>query len=210
MSRVAVSRRWSDDEQRAEVRDVRRRQILRAAGTLFSEVGFHNASMGEIAARLGLTKTALYYYFSDKSEILMCCFTLGRQVADDALAKALALDASGLERIAEFVQLYVVGITSELGACATTLELRSAPPAEMPALLSRMRKMDRQLRELVAAGVSDGSCAHVGLSLAVNWIMGAMTLLPRWYRPGSRLSADAIAQEYARYVRRMFAPESMR
>jgi len=135
---------------------------------------------------------------------------LGRQVADDALAKALALDASGLDRIAKFVQFYVVGITSELGACATTLELRSAPPAEMTALLSRMRKMDRQLRELVAAGVNDGSCAHVELSLAVNWIMGAMTLLPRWYRPGSRLSADAIAQEYSQYVRRMFTPESKR
>lgn len=207
MSRTPEARRW-DDEERAEVREARRRQILREAGALFSEVGFHNASMEQIAARLGLTKTALYYYFSDKSEILMCCFALGRQVADEALAKANALRANGLERVARFVQWYVVGITSELGACATTLELRSAPPDEMPALLTRMRRLDRQLRELVQAGIADGSCAAVEPSLAINWIMGAMTLLPRWYRPNRRLGAEAVADEYANYVRRMLAPAS--
>ncbi len=200
------TRRWADEEERGDVRDARRRQIIREAGALFGEVGFHNSSMEQIAARLGLTKTALYYYFSDKSEILMCCLALGHQIVDAALTEANALDASGLERIAAFVHRYVVGITSELGACATTLELRSAPVAEMPALRSRMRKMDHRLRDLVAAGVADGSCAPLEPALAVNWIMGAMTLIPRWYKPASRLGADAIAIEYANYVRRMLAP----
>lgn len=199
------SRRWDDDDPRGEGREARRRQILREAGALFGEVGFHNASMEQIAARLGLTKTALYYYFSDKSEILMRCFALGRQVVDEALAYATSLDASGLDRIAAFVRQYVLGITSELGACATTLELRSAPAEELPRLLSNMRKLDRKLRDFVAAGVSDGSCSAVDPTLAVNWIMGAMTLIPRWYRSGSRLGADAIADEYANYVRRMLA-----
>lgn len=199
------ARRWDDDDLGGEGRDARRRQILREAGALFGEVGFHNASMEQIAARLGLTKTALYYYFSDKSEILMRCFALGRQVVDEALAHATSLDASGLDRIAAFVRQYVLGITSELGACATTLELRSAPAEELPRLLSNMRKLDRKLRDFVAAGVNDGSCTSVDPTLAVNWIMGAMTLIPRWYRSGSRLGADAIADEYSNYVRRMLA-----
>lgn len=198
-------RRWSDDQLREEIRDVRRRQILREAGALFGEVGYQNASMEQIAARIGLTKTALYYYFSDKSEILMRCFALGRQVVDEALEHALSLDTNGLERIAAFVRRYVLGITSELGACAMTLEVRSAPPDELPRLLTSMRKLDRQLRDFVAAGLDDGSCAQVDPTLAVNWIMGAMALIPRWYRTGSRLGAEAIADEYANYTRRMLA-----
>lgn len=199
------SRRWNDDHLREEIRDVRRKQILREAGALFGEVGYQNASMEQIAARLGLTKAALYYYFSDKSEILMRCFALGRQVVDEALAYAMSLDANGLERIVAFVRRYVLGITSELGACAMTLELRSAPPEEMPRLLSSMRKLDRQLRDFVSAGIDDGSCSPVDPTLAVNWIMGAMVLIPRWYRSGNRLGAEAIAEEFANYTRRMLA-----
>lgn len=199
------SRRWNDDQLREEIRDVRRRQILREAGALFGEVGYQNASMEQIAARIGLTKAALYYYFSDKSEILMRCFALGRQVVDEALEYAMALDANGLERIATFVQRYVLGITSELGACAMTLEVRSAPPEELPRLLGNMRKLDRQLRDFVAAGIEDGSCSTVDPALAVNWVMGAMALIPRWYRSGHRLSAEDIADEYANYTRRMLA-----
>ena len=198
-------RQWNDDQLREEIRDVRRRQILREAGALFGEVGYQSASMEQIAARIGLTKTSLYYYFSDKSEILMRCFALGRQVVDEALAHAMSLEANGLDRIAAFVQAYVVGITSELGACAMTLEIRSAPPEELPRLLSSMRKLDRQLRDFVAAGIEDGSCAPVDPALAVNWIMGAMVLIPRWYRSGRRLGAEAVADEYANYTRRMLA-----
>ena len=199
------SRRWNDDHLREEIRDVRRKQILREAGALFGEVGYQNASMEQIAARLGLTKAALYYSCSDKSEILMRCFALGREVVDEALAYAMSLDANGLERIVAFVRRYVLGITSELGACAMTLELRSAPPEEMPRLLSSMRKLDRQLRDFVSAGIDDGSCSPVDPTLAVNWIMGAMVLIPRWYRSGNRLGAEAIAEEFANYTRRMLA-----
>ena len=39
----------------------------------------------------------------------------------------------------------------------------------------------------------------------INWIMGAMTLMPRWYRPNRRLGPDAVADEFADYVRRMLA-----
>src|SRR5690606_9194502 len=104
-----------------------------------------------------------------------------------------------------FVRRYVLGITAELGACALTLEIRSAPPDELPRLLSAMRGLDRQLRDFVAAGIEDGSCTPVDPALAVNWIMGAMVLIPRWFRSGKRLGAEDVAEEFANYTRRMLA-----
>lgn len=202
---ASTSRQCNETELREEIRDVRRRQILRSAGALFGEVGYQHASMEQIAARVGLTKTALYYYFPDKSKILMQCFALGRQVVDEAFEYAMSQDVNGLERVATFVRRYVLGITAELGACALTLEIRSAPPEELPRLLSAMRGLDRQLRDFVAAGIEDGSCTPVDPALAVNWIMGAMVLIPRWYRSGKRLSAEDVAEEFATYTRRMLA-----
>jgi len=46
-----------------------RQQILDAARRLFSDRSYLGVSMSEIAARLGITKAALYYHFSGKREI---------------------------------------------------------------------------------------------------------------------------------------------
>lgn len=45
-------------------------RILDAARSLFSERGFHAASMAEVAARAGLGKAAVYHYFKGKVAVL--------------------------------------------------------------------------------------------------------------------------------------------
>lgn len=44
-------------------------QILQAAGAVFFEQGFGSASMGQIAARAGVSKGTLYNYFADKEAL---------------------------------------------------------------------------------------------------------------------------------------------
>jgi len=146
-TRVTTKQRdWGGaDALRSDLHVAKRRLILRAAGALFEEVGFHNTSMEQIARRLGLTKAALYYYFADKHELLMRCFDIGQAVVEQALAHAHAGQGSGLDRVELFVRTYVMGIAHELGACAATLELSSAPPEEIPALRARMRGIDRSV-----------------------------------------------------------------
>src|ERR1700681_3303013 len=46
-------------------------QILNAAAALFIEKGFGGASMNEIAEALGVTRTAVYYYYKNKEAILV-------------------------------------------------------------------------------------------------------------------------------------------
>ncbi|MGH7611132.1 MAG: TetR/AcrR family transcriptional regulator [Candidatus Dormibacteria bacterium] len=47
-----------------------REVILEAAIDLFTEQGFDKTSLREVAARVGVTKAALYYHFRSKEEIL--------------------------------------------------------------------------------------------------------------------------------------------
>ena len=62
-----------------------RETILTAAARLFVEFGHRGIAMRQIAEAVGVTKAALYYYFSDKSQILLRCFDLGFEVAEVAL-----------------------------------------------------------------------------------------------------------------------------
>ena len=47
----------------------KRRQILDGARTVFMDLGFDGASMGEIARAAGVSKGTLYVYFADKSPL---------------------------------------------------------------------------------------------------------------------------------------------
>lgn len=50
-------------------------RILDAARSLFSEQGYHAASMAEVAARAGLGKAAVYHYFKSKRSLLQALHT---------------------------------------------------------------------------------------------------------------------------------------
>ena len=53
-----------------EKRNLQRNTVLEAAAKVFSERGFAGASLGDVAKDLGISRPALYYYFSSKEEIL--------------------------------------------------------------------------------------------------------------------------------------------
>jgi len=48
-----------------------RERILEVACELFTDLGYDKASLRDIAARLDITKAALYYYFARKDDILV-------------------------------------------------------------------------------------------------------------------------------------------
>ncbi|MEE9347591.1 MAG: helix-turn-helix domain-containing protein, partial [Robiginitomaculum sp.] len=74
----------------------KRRAVIRSAGQAFRRRGYHNASMKDIAASLGLTKAALYYYVKNKEEVLFECHIMAYDGMDVILAQnsktGLALD----------------------------------------------------------------------------------------------------------------------
>jgi AcrR family transcriptional regulator len=52
-----------------EKRDQTTQRILKAAGTIFSEVGFAGARVDEIAKRAGVNKATIYYHIGDKQAL---------------------------------------------------------------------------------------------------------------------------------------------
>ena len=49
---------------------VRKLQLSQAAARLFTNRGYHNVSMDDVASAVGLTGPALYRHFSKKHDIL--------------------------------------------------------------------------------------------------------------------------------------------
>ena len=55
---------------RTQPSEVRRRDLLEAAATLFLQQGFDATPVDEIVLRAGMSKGLFYHYFSSKQEIL--------------------------------------------------------------------------------------------------------------------------------------------
>jgi AcrR family transcriptional regulator len=72
---------------------LRRGEILNAAQRIFVREGYHGATIRRIADEVGLSSTALYMHFRDKSEILLeiCDETFAQLIAQNDQIAALPL-----------------------------------------------------------------------------------------------------------------------
>lgn len=86
---------------------LRRAEILAAAERIFVECGYEGATIRRIAEDVGVSSTALYMHFRDKSEILVeiCSEAFSQLIASNARL-ALA-DMDPVERVRAMLEAYI-------------------------------------------------------------------------------------------------------
>ena len=72
-------------------RDQRIEEILRASIPLFATRGYRKTSMANIADAAGISRPALYQYFTDRADLFAAAYVLLLEEATDAALIALAL-----------------------------------------------------------------------------------------------------------------------
>src|SRR5581483_560473 len=82
----------------------RRETILRAATEVFTEQGFSDARLADIAQRAGIVPSTLYLYFRSKEEMVFAIARENRQLLLDRLEPVLA-HLRTEEDIAQFVEV---------------------------------------------------------------------------------------------------------
>ncbi len=107
----------------------RRIDILKSAAKAFRRLGYHGATVEQIAAALQMKKGNLYYYYRNKEEILYACHqsSLDRllQILDDVQQSGLPPPA----RLRAIIVAVVHTILDELHGTALILELEALSPA---------------------------------------------------------------------------------
>ena len=75
---------------------LKRNALLREAARAFSGRGYHNTSLDDVAAVLGVTKAALYHYVRSKQEILFECHMMSLDIGDEAMKYARTHGRTGI------------------------------------------------------------------------------------------------------------------
>jgi AcrR family transcriptional regulator len=188
---------------RRRARDAKRLAVLDTAAQLFLERTYGRTSLDDIAARLRITKPALYHYFGSKEAILLECYRRGSALIETSLEAIAAQPGPGLARVQAFIRSYAVIImTVDLGRCIATLDDGELSPRARREVRGYKRAIDSRLRRLLEDGMRDGSVAPGDPKMAAFAIAGALNWIAAWYAPDGSCSADEIAESFARVFTR--------
>src|SRR5438874_14783 len=117
--------------------------ILKSAAKAFRRLGYHGATVEQIAAALHMKKGNLYYYFKNKEAILFAC----HQYSLDELIRLLdEVQQSGLpadQKLRTLIVAFVHTILDELHGTALFLELEALTPAHLKTVITRRDQFDR-------------------------------------------------------------------
>lgn len=167
--------------------------VVDVAFRVFLERGYDATSMEQLAAAAGVTKSAFYYHVSGKEELL-------RRGLDRALTALFAIldepasaHGAAVDRLTHVLRRMVEVEVELLPEVSVLLHSRGNSETERDAL-TRRRVFDHAVAALLAEAAAEGSVrADLDPELAARLVIGMVTWIVEWYRPGGRLSGSRVA-----------------
>jgi AcrR family transcriptional regulator len=173
--------------------------ILKSAAKAFRKLGYHGATVEQIATALHMKKGNLYYYFRNKEEILFACHQYSLDRLMHLLEEVETSDLAPEEQLRRLVHAFVHTILDELHGTALFLDLEALTPAHLKAVIVRRDRFDHGVREILERGMASGIFASADVKLLTFALMGAVNWIPRWFSPEGSATSQQIAEAFADY-----------
>ena len=175
-----------------------RDHILEAAAQIFSEKGYHAASMQDIAKAVCLQKASLYHHVSSKQEILFDLLERALDLLIEQQEMVLALPLAPEEKLRQAMKVYMQILTAHQALSSVLLlEHRSLEPELRLRHIPKRDRYEVLWRALIQEGKNAGFFDSADPIFAARALLGVMNWTITWYKPGGPLTAEQIANEYA-------------
>jgi AcrR family transcriptional regulator len=175
-------------------------QILKSAAAAFRRLGYHGATVEEIAAALHMKKGNLYYYFRNKEEILFACHQYSLDRLHELLDEVEESGVSPEDKLRRLIVAFVHTILDELHGTALFLDLEALSPAHLKTVIVRRDRFDRGIRKVLEEGIASGAFARADAKLLAFAILGAVNWIPRWFDPEGPATSHEIAERFADFL----------
>ena len=169
--------------------------ILEVAVAAFIDYGYDATSMGVLADRLGLSKSAIYHHFASKDEILEHALDLALSSLEGVLDEPAAVRGRAADRLDHVLRGAVHVLVDQLPYVTLLLRVRGNTDVERRAL-ERRRAFDKRVTALVAEAQSEGSLrSDIDVRIVERLLFGMINSIVEWYRPGGPEDADRLADD---------------
>jgi len=179
------------------------RQIIKAAGKLFSKKGYHTTTMRDISKASGINLSYLYKYVSSKDDILYLFYrALGQRSAPIYQSLNDSPDEDPVKQLKAFIR-YSFNTVRKYGDEFLTMytESRHLERDSLHAVLSTESEMVRCLEKLIIRGVERGCFKTRDPFMAANIIQLLTVLEPlRGWNFRDRYDFDRLLESVTGFI----------
>lgn len=176
----------------------RRDDVLRAARRVFSQKGYHGASMRDLGEAVGLRRGSLYAHIASKAELLFEVIDAGADEFLRALAPIAASPRPAAERLRQAFRAHAEVVAGHSEAATVFFhEWRFLAGEARALILAKRDRYEALWRSIVEDGMAAGEFRPGDARLVTIWLLSAANWLYQWFRPDGPLSAAAVADAFA-------------
>lgn len=182
-------------QQRKSGHQAKRDAVLLAAVQMFNERGFHQTSLDEVAASLGVTKPTIYHYLGNKDQVLLECVTSGLEQLLESAEAVRNGPGTGGDRLRACLVRYAEIIMGDFGRCVIRTSEEELGDESRRQFRSLKRRIDTAIRLLIEEAIDDGSIAPTDSKMLAFTLTGSLNWTARWHVPGGTLTPSQISQQ---------------
>jgi AcrR family transcriptional regulator len=135
-----------------EYKEEAKSRILEAANKVFAERGYHEATMDDIAKRLGVSKGAIYLYFSSKEDLFEAMCKTAPQAFKEILYSSFGDEANPVQSATQFFDKMLKLSASNPGLSFEILSEASRNPSLKRILKQNHEEYEKVLTSFLAEG----------------------------------------------------------
>jgi AcrR family transcriptional regulator len=185
--------------------DQKYKTILSAASELFNVYGIRGTTLIQIADKLNLTKTSLYYYAKNKEALVHQCYLNTCIELQAMITNSKNTEGSAMHKIECLLRLNfdcLNGIINGTrGHLAGFTEISSLSPKHKKEISDFIRTFVVQVMELIEQGKADGSIQNVNSAKTASALWGAIFWLPVWIHSVENDSREATYQQWLSIIK---------
>jgi AcrR family transcriptional regulator len=152
-------------------RAVKRQILLDAAASQINDRGAGAISLGEIAENAGLSRNALYYYVTDRADMVFQCYLRTCEATAENLAIAYEEGGDALEQIRIYVERT---LSFDQPALAALYDPDFLPEPQRATIFDLNRRNVEALESLIGSGVREGLIGPLNTEVAAQMLLGML------------------------------------
>ncbi len=178
--------------------DLQRDAILNASAEIFAELGYASATMQQIAARCGVSKSLLYHYYTGKDSILFDLLDHYTRRLLEIVNAVEQLELSPRIKLDELIRRFVFEYEHSRARHTVLLrDVRFLPAAQGKQVIDAQKQMVNAYAANIAAAQNIPVARAKALAMAlfgmINWTF-------TWLRPAGELSYAQFAETVVAFM----------
>jgi AcrR family transcriptional regulator len=175
-------------------------RLLDAVARLLRDEGIDGVSVERVATELGVSRATLYRTVSSRERLLGMLFRrMTAELTAEAERVTAASGRTARERLDALIHLQVDAAVRMRAYMFVFFGPEWLPPEDYEDWRQFSRGFQQLWVDVVTAAVDEGSLTVTEPRVAARLLVGMLTWISRWYRPGE-LDADQIAAEAIRLI----------